>query len=100
MADFTNNSGTATAARVNANRDLITLPAYYRWVAEGKVFEAGQSLQSTGLDSQAETALTPDDVKASFALVAPTSSSKVIVPILFKVMFEGDGGAAPDSCFT
>ncbi len=97
MADFTNNNGTATAARVTANRDLVTIPSYYRWVAEGKVFEAGQSLQSTGLDSQAETALPPDDVKASFALVAPNSSNKIIVPILFKVMFEGDGGAAPDS---
>lgn len=97
MADFTNNSGAATPGRVTANRDIVTLDSYYRWVAEGKVFEAGQSLQSTGLDSQAEAALTPDDVKASFALVAPASSTKIIVPILFKVMFEGDGGAAPDS---
>ncbi|MFA6307103.1 MAG: hypothetical protein WC639_04840 [Patescibacteria group bacterium] len=97
MSDFQNNNSVAVAARTTANRDAVTLDSYYRWVAEGKVFEAGQSLQSTGLDSQAETALTPDDVKASFALVAPSSSSKIIVPILFKVMFEGDGGAAPDS---
>jgi hypothetical protein len=97
MADFTNNNGVATAARVTANRDLVTVDSYFRWVAEGKVFEAGQSLQSAGLDSQGETALTPDDVKASFALVAPNSSNKIIVPILFKAMFEGDGGAAPDS---
>jgi len=95
--DFTNNNGTAVAGRVTANRDLVTVDSYFRWVAEGKVFEAGQSLQSTGLDSQGETALTPDDVKASFALVAPQSSNKIIVPILFKAMFEGDGGAAPDS---
>jgi len=97
MADFQKNDLVATTGRVTANRDLVTIPSYYRWVAEGKVFEAGQTLQSTGLDSQAETALTPDDVKASFALVSPNSSNKIIVPILFKVMLEGDGGAAPDS---
>jgi hypothetical protein len=97
MADFSNNNNVAQAALVTANRSIVTTPAFYRWVAQGKVFEAGQSLQSTGLDSQAETALTPDDVKASFALIAPTTSSKLIVPIMFKVMFEGDGGAAADS---
>lgn len=97
MSDFQNNSNVAVAARTTGNRDIVTLDSYYKWVAEGKVFEAGQSLQSAGLESQAETALTPDDVKASFALVAPAGSNKLIVPILFKVMFEGDGGAAPDS---
>jgi hypothetical protein len=97
MADFSNNNNVAQAARVTANRSILNTPIFWKWVAEGKVFEAGQSLQSTGLDSQGETALTPDDVKASFALVAPSGSNKLIVPIIFKSMFEGDGGAAPDS---
>jgi hypothetical protein len=96
MADFQDNNNIAKAALVTGNRSIVTTPAFYRWVAQGKVFEAGQSLQSTGLDSQAEAALTPDDVKASFALVAPTGTGKLIVPIMFKVMFEGDGGAALD----
>jgi len=97
MSDYTNNNGVATAARTTANRDIVTVENYYKWVAQGKVFEAGQSLQSTGSDSQGEAAVTPDDVKASFALVSSNSSSKIVVPILFKVMFEDDGGAAPDS---
>jgi len=97
MADFSNNNNTAQAAVVTANRSILNTPIFWKWVAQGKVFEAGQSLQSTGLDSQAEAALTPDDVKASFALVAPTGTGKIIVPLIFKSMFEGDGGAAPDS---
>lgn len=97
MADFKNNDGVAVAGRVTGSGALVTTKSYYRWLAQGKVFEAGQSLQSTGLDSQEEAALTPDDVKASFALVAPSAKDKIIVPLLFKVMFEGDGGAANDS---
>ncbi len=97
MADFSNGNNVPQAALVTGNRSILNTPIFWKWVAQGKVFEAGQSLQSTGLDSQAETALTPDDVKASFALQAPSGTGKLIVPIIFKSMFEGDGGAAPDS---
>ncbi len=97
MSDFKNKNNVAQPGLVTMNGSILNTPIFYKWAAEGKIFEAGQSLQSTGLDSQAEAALTPDDVKASFALVAPSGTGKLIVPIIFKAMFEGDGGAAPDS---
>ncbi len=97
MSDFKDDNDTAKAALLTSNRQVVTLDSYWRWVAQGKVFEAGNSLQTAPDNSQGETALTPDDVKASFALVAPASKSPIIVPLLFKVMFETDGAAAPDS---
>jgi hypothetical protein len=96
MADFSNNNNIAQAARVTANRDIVTLPSYYKWLAQGKIFEAGQGLQTVGIDSQGETTLTPDDVKATCALVAPSGATTLVIPLLFKVMFEVEGGAATD----
>lgn len=96
MADFQNRNNVAQAALVTGNRSLVTSGDVLRWTAQGKVFAAGHGLQSTGIDSQAETALTPDDVKASIALQAPSGGSKLIVPILLRINFESEGGAATD----
>lgn len=96
MADFQNNNNVAQAARVTGSRDLVTLPSYYKWLAQGKIFEAGQSLQSDGIDSQGEATLTPDDVKATFALQAPSGKTPLILPLFLKVSWEVEGGAATD----
>jgi len=96
MADFQNNNSVAQAARVTGNRDVVTLPSYYRWLAEGKIFAAGHGLQDTGIDSQAETTLTPDDVKATFALQSPSAATPLILPLLVKVSWESEGGSATD----
>lgn len=95
--DFQDNSSVARAGRVTGNRDLVTSTHLLKWAAQGKIFEAGQGLQTVGVDSQAEASLTPDDVKATFALVAPSATSPLIIPILFKCMWEVEGGAATDN---
>ena len=89
MADFLNNSNVAVAGRTNANRDLVTSPNYLRWLAQGKVFEAGFGVESTPADSQAAI----DDTLVTFALQAPSADSPLVIPILLKLMMVADGGA-------
>ena len=96
MSSFTNNLGSAVSARTTANRDLITLPYYMKWLAQGKIFEAGHSLQTDGDDSQGEASVTPDDVKATWALQAPPDGNTLVIPLQFKAMWEAEGGAATD----
>jgi len=96
MADYTNNAGVALAGRVTGNRDLVTAGHLLKWAAQGKIFEAGQGLQTVAVDSQGEASLTPDDVKATFALQSSSASAPLIIPIMFKCMWEVEGGAATD----
>lgn len=94
MADYTTTSGVPRAGHITGNRYLSTMSPVLRWVAQGKVFEAGHGLQDTAVDSQAETTLTPDDVKASIAL--QSVGKKLVVPLVFRIMWEAEGGAATD----
>jgi len=96
MSDFTNPNGVAVPAKVTSMQEQIMVPYLLRWAAQGKIFSAGQGLQDAGIQSQGETTLTPDDVKATVALQAPVSGTKIIVPIQMKVMWEVEGGAATD----
>ncbi len=96
MADFQTNLGVPVAARVTGNRDLLTSTHLMKWAAQGKIFEAGQGLQTVAMDSQGETTLTPDDVKATYALVAPSNISPLIIPIMLRVCWETEGAAATD----
>ena len=96
MADFQNKNNVAGAGLITGNRTLVGTPELLRFAAQGKVFAAGHGLQSDAMDSQAETTLTPDDVKATFALQAPSSSSTLVIPILLRVCWEVEGGAATD----
>ncbi len=96
MSDFQNNSSVALPGRVTGNRDLLTTNNLMKWAAQGKIFEAGQGLQTVAVDSQAESTLTPDDVKGTYALVAPSASSPLIIPIMLRVCWEVEGGAATD----
>lgn len=98
MADFKNDKGTPTPARVTGNGDLVILDSFWKWLAQGKIFEAGNGIQTEGNLSQGEAAVTPDDIKATYALVAPAGETPLIVPLFFKVMFEvEDTAAACDS---
>ena len=97
MADFQTNAGVSVAARVTGNRDLLTSTHLMKWAAQGKIFEAGQGLQTVAIDSQAEASLTPDDTKATYALVAPSGDSPLIIPIMLRVCWEAQGGAATDN---
>src|SRR3990167_9686651 len=87
--DFQNRSGVAQAARVTGERDVINAPSYLRWVAEGKVFEAGFGAEDTAADSQASLVATT----ATFALQAPEADDPIVVPICLKLMCVADGGA-------
>jgi len=89
MADHVNAAGTATSARVNANGIAITENTYLRWLAQGKIFEAGAGVEDTASDSQAAL----DDTKATFALQSPTGVSTLVIPLLVKLMCVADGGA-------
>jgi len=88
MADFQNKNSVAVAARTNGNRDVISQASYLRWLAQGKLFEAGFGPEDTAADSQAAL----DDTLVTFALQS-NGASKIVVPILFKAMMVADGGA-------
>lgn len=96
MADFENNENTPITARVVGNRDVVGLPSYFKWLAEGKIFEAGQGIQTVGIDSGTTAAVTPDDEIAAFALVAPAGKTPLVVPLFLKIMYEGEGNPAND----
>ena len=88
MADFLDKSNVAVAARVTRNRDVVTSPNYLKWLAQGKVFEAGFGPEDTAADSQAAI----DDTLATFALQA-SGSTKIVIPLLLKLAMTADGGA-------
>lgn len=89
MADFTNNSGTAVAGRVTANRDQITIASLLKWTAQGKVWACGVGVENAGIDSAAAL----DDTTPTFALVAPSSTSVYVVPIMVRISTHTEGGA-------
>ena len=88
MADFLNNASTPVAGRVNGNRDLVVSPNYWKWLAQGKLFEAGFGAEDTPADSQAAI----DDTLATFALQAG-AGPKIVVPLLLRLAMVTDGGA-------
>ena len=88
MADFQNNASTAVAGRVTANRDLVVSPNYWKWLVQGKLFEAGFGPEDTAADSQAAI----DDTLVSFALLS-VGAGKIVVPLLLKLAMTADGGA-------
>lgn len=88
MSNFENNSNVAQAGRVNGNRDVVVALPYLRWLAQGKIFEAGFGVEDTAADSQAAI----DDTLVSFALQS-VGSTKIVVPLLLKLAMTADGGA-------
>ncbi len=93
---FKTNASVPVPARTTGNRDVITAPNLMKWAAEGKIFEAGQGLQTAAVESQTEATLTPDDVKASIALVAPTDRDTLVIPIMLRICTEVEGGSVAD----
>ena len=93
---FEKRTSVLTPARTTGNRDVITTPNLMKWAAEGKIFEAGQGIKTDAMDSQTETTLTPDKVKASVALVAPSSSDTLVIPIMLRILTEVEGGSVVD----
>ncbi len=93
---FETSGSVPTPARVTGNRDIITTPNLMKWAAQGKIFEAGQGLQTLGMDSQTEATLTPDDTKASVALQAPSGSDTLIIPIMLRICTEVEGADLTD----
>jgi hypothetical protein len=91
MAQFLNKSNVPVSASVTGKRDIITSPSLFRWVAEGKVFEAGQGCESTAVDSGVVSA-TLDETLPTFSLQSP-SSGVYVVPLVLKLMMVADGGA-------
>ncbi len=92
MSDFTNNVGTPNTARITAKRDLVTIPTLWKWVAEGKVFEAGLGMEDTAIAMLAAI----NDQTASCSLQAPVSTTTLIIPIMTKIAILDDGSALTD----
>jgi len=88
MSDYLNDAGVAKAGRVTNNRDTVVSPNYWKWLAQGKIFEAGFGAEDTAADSQAAI----DDTLVTFALQS-SGSTKIVVPLVFKDMMVADGGA-------
>ena len=90
MADFTDNSATAHLGRVTGERDLIAHPNLLKWAYEGKLWTAGVGPEHAGVSGQS----TLDDESPECALVAPASSSVLVLPIMFRASIHTEGGAA------
>lgn len=73
---------------VTGERDVITSPNLFRWLMEGKVFEAGYGLEDSAIDCESSV----EDITATFSLQAPAASSLLVVPILLKLCMTDDGG--------
>ncbi len=91
MADYQDRNNTPQAASVTGERDVITSPNYWRWLAEGKIFEAG--FGGEDVDDQEDSQATLADITATYALQSPTADEPIVVPILLKLMMSNDGGA-------
>lgn len=89
MADFTDNNNVAQSARVTGNRNVVTLPAMWKWLAQGKIFEAGLGPEDTPVDSEAALA----DITATFSLQSPSAAKPLVIPLFVKFMMIADGGA-------
>jgi len=100
MAQFIDRGNVPVAARVTGNRDLITSPSVLRWVAEGKVFQAGQGCESTAVDCGVNSA-TIDETLPTFSLQAPPVGV-FVVPLELKIMMTDDGDTLSNwqICFT
>ena len=97
MSDFSNNNTTPTIARTTANRDLVVAPNIWKWVTEGKVFEAS----ANGLmDAGVATVATLDDITPTFSLQAPSSTSLLVIPLQPKVTLTVDGNGATELIVT
>lgn len=91
MDNFQNKSGVAKAGRVTEERDVVTSPALSKWAVQGKLFHAGFGMEDADGEENASGAAF-DDTKATFALQSPNSSSLLVIPTLFRLMFSDDGG--------
>ena len=91
MADFSDNDTTPKAGRVTGYRDMVISPNMLKWAYEGKLWTAGVGVENAGIDSDSAW----DDTAPGFGLVAPASSTTLILPIMVRAMTHTEGGAAP-----
>lgn len=89
MADFTDNSAIAHAGRVTGNRDLVTHSNLLKWAYEGKLWTAGVGPENSGIDSAGSL----DDTTPTFALVASSSASTFVLPLMVRLSVHTEGGA-------
>jgi hypothetical protein len=61
---------------------------YYKWLVQGKLFEAGFGAEDTAADSQASI----DDTLVTFALQAG-AGSKIVIPLYLRLAMTAEGGA-------
>ena len=87
--DFTDNDAVAHAGRVTKNRDVVVAPNMLKWAYEGKLWTAGLGPENAGIDSDA--ALSDESPEA--ALVASSSSTVLVLPIMLRASVHTEGGA-------
>ena len=91
MADFTTRGGTPVSGGVTGSRDVISSPSILRWLGEGKVFEAGFGPEDD--EENVLQAAAIDETKPAFALIAPTGSATLVLPLFLRLSLTDDGGA-------
>ncbi len=89
MAEYEDKDNVARPARVNKERDLITIPNIWRWTVEGKVFEAGYGLEDSAITSEGAI----NDLNVGYSLQAPSSSELLVIPIMLKICIVADGSS-------
>ena len=88
MSDFLTRANVPVSGGVTGARDLIVIPSLFKWLAEGKIFEAGMGAESTAIVSSDALAETEPQI----SLQAPTNDT-LVIPIMLKLCCTADGGA-------
>jgi len=88
MSDYLDSGNAPVAGRVTRNRDLVVSANYWKWLAQGKLYEAGFGAEDTAADSQAAI----DDTLVTFALQAG-AGSKIVIPLFLRLAMVTEGGA-------
>lgn len=90
MADFQDKNNVAQAAYVTGMRDQPSVPILWKWLAEGKIFEAGFGCEEVDDEENTTTALA--ETTPQYILQAPASTNLFVIPIMLKLSWSTDGG--------
>lgn len=86
---FQNRTGVDKSGRVNGANDLVTSSNLWRWVMEGKVFEAGYGLEDAAITSEGAV----NDLNVAYSLQSPAASDLLVIPIILKIQIVADGSS-------
>lgn len=87
--EFKDNDSINHLGRVTGERDIVVHPNLLKWAFEGKLWTAGLGCENAGIDSDGSLS----DESPEAALVASSSATVFVLPILLIASVHTEGGA-------